>query len=115
MRASMPRCLPVFFLFYGAYATLTAAAAFLLVLPVRGGVAPLRRLGSAAARARVPLLALLAAFAGLPPFFFFFPKLGLLALLAGSLAWPLVAGALLLILAAWRLYYSAGSRLAHAT
>lgn len=70
----------------------------------------LARWGAAApapAACRLHLVALLAALAGLPPFFYFFAKLGVIAVVAGAGNAALTLGLAGLISLAWAVYLRA--------
>jgi NADH:ubiquinone oxidoreductase subunit 2 (subunit N) len=63
------------------------------------------------ARLRWLLVCLLLSLAGLPPFFFFGCKLGILSLLLHSGAWALAGTVAALIFLSWAVYFSAVRRL----
>lgn len=61
------------------------------------------------------LVCLFLAFAGIPPFYFFFCKLAVLCLLLLSANWATASAAILLIIVAWYSYFNAISSLLGAT
>jgi hypothetical protein len=102
-----------FLLYYGGYVLLSLLLALCLVLGGGGaGSAPTLCFGAGAGgRLRATLVGVLGALAGLPPFFFFLPKLGVASLLVGGAHWGATGAAFFLIFLGWYTYYAAASRL----